>query len=800
MKRMTDYFKKLPKTTETEKNERVDVDDIDDSVSSQPDPGPSSSTLTSITPTLEIGTRFSSSLGTKESGPIQRRLTSYPLTLSGKQNRSFLKAYFDQYPWLEYSVEKDAAFCYVCRVFSAIQSYSDESFTKTGFQNWKRLKEKLGKHEKCKIHLLCWEKYIMSEQSKKTGSVMAVLSSSYKQEIEKNNYYMNRIVEIITFLSSQGLALRGHDEKVDSDNRGNFLELCQFFARHDSLFKEGFEKITSFCSKMIQNEILEIMSTMLKEKILEEVRACGFFSIMIDEVRCYKEHQLSLCIRYVDNELTPHERFLMFKDCSNDRNAEELACILLSILEQLGISDLPVVAQSYDGASVMSGKHAGLQAKIREKYESAVYFHCHAHRVELAVTDMCKSVESSKLLFNGLQALYVHFAKPSNHCILQQAAEKLQVKKKSLEISSQSSTRWTCRYQNCEQLIKNFDIVTEALSFEFDQCEDTDSIEALGILKTITSPGFVVNLFIFHEVLTLTHVLSKQLQKEDATLGGASNVIKATIASLKEKRKDPQFLIIWEKITEFAEKYDICLENARSSKRKREMSTRLKDSAVLSTTIGQSYEEYNIEKNNANETMKFWQSHVYNRVLDTITQRLEQRFSEESLLLAEAVDSLFNFDFENSKPFLDHYGEILKINTTLLAAEMTIAKICLNKIEASEVKNKETTATTTEKKKKKDIAIVRKFKRVQKVVNLNEFPNLFKTLKLAASIPISSASCERSFSAMRRIKNWLRTTMTQDRFSNLSLLYIERNLYKNQLSSQDIVERFAIKPRKINLK
>ena len=108
---------------------------------------------------------------------------------------------------------------------------------------------------------------------------------------------------------------------------------------------------------------------------------------------------------------------------------------------------------------------------------------------------------------------------------------------------------------------------------------------------------------------------------------------------------------------------------------------------------------------------------------------------------------------------------------------MTIAKICLNKIEASEVKNKETTATTTEKTKKKDIAIVRKFKRVQKVVNLNEFPNLFKTLKLAASIPISSASCERSFSAMRRIKNWLRTTMTQDRFSNLSLLYIERNLY-----------------------
>lgn len=135
-----------------------------------------------------------------------------------------------------------------------------------------------------------------------------------------------------------------------------------------------------------------------------------------------------------------------------------------------------------------------------------MYFHCYDHKVDLAVTDMCKSVESSNLLFNGLQALYVHFSKPSHHDILKKAADLIQtnqgLKKTPFEISSQSTTRWACRYQNCEQLIKHLDVITEALKFETDQCENIDAIKAVGIL--ITKGSFVVNLFVFHQMLTLT--------------------------------------------------------------------------------------------------------------------------------------------------------------------------------------------------------------------------------------------------------------------------------------------------------
>lgn len=87
---------------------------------------------------------------------------------------------------------------------------------------------------------------------------------------------------------------------------------------------------------------------------------------------------------------------------------------------------------------------------------------------------------------------------------------------------------------------------------------------------------------------------------------------------------------------------------------------------------------------------------------------------------------------------------------------------------------------------------------VKEVVEKQTYPNLFKLLQVALSIPISSATCERSFSSMRRIKNWLRSSMTQDRFTFLSILNIERDI-TNKVNVDDIVNKFAEKDRKIML-
>ena len=65
---------------------------------------------------------------------------------------------------------------------------------------------------------------------------------------------------------------------------------------------------------------------MLTEKIIEGAKSCGVFSIMVDEAGCDKRATALFCICYVDDKLTSHEWFLLFKDCSTDHNASELAC------------------------------------------------------------------------------------------------------------------------------------------------------------------------------------------------------------------------------------------------------------------------------------------------------------------------------------------------------------------------------------------------------------------------------------------------------------------------------------------
>ncbi|KAF0752083.1 Dimer Tnp hAT domain-containing protein [Aphis craccivora] len=72
-------------------------------------------------------------------------------------------------------------------------------------------------------------------------------------------------------------------------------------------------------------------------------------------------------------------------------------------------------------------------------------------------------------------------------------------------------------------------------------------------------------------------------------------------------------------------------------------------------------------------------------------------------------------------------------------------------------------------------------------------------LQVALTLPVSFATCEQSFSAMRRIKTWVRTSMRQERFTNLSILHIEKGLIKN-IDTECILNKFSKSPRMMVLK
>ena len=55
---------------------------------------------------------------------------------------------------------------------------------------------------------------------------------------------------------------------------------------------------------------------------------------------------------------------------------------------------------------------------------------------------------------------------------------------------------------------------------------------------------------------------------------------------------------------------------------------------------------------------------------------------------------------------------------------------------------------------------------------------------------LSNASGERSFSVLKRVKNYLRNTMGEERLNNLAILYIEQEIL-NRIDTAKIIEDFA---------
>ena len=78
------------------------------------------------------------------------------------------------------------------------------------------------------------------------------------------------------------------------------------------------------------------------------------------------------------------------------------------------------------------------------------------------------------------------------------------------------------------------------------------------------------------------------------------------------------------------------------------------------------------------------------------------------------------------------------------------------------------------------------------------FPGVWDLVRIALCIPVSSASSERSFSALRRLKTYLRSTMGQQRLSNLAMAHIEQEI-AHKVDYSQIIDIFASKERRMDL-
>ena len=78
------------------------------------------------------------------------------------------------------------------------------------------------------------------------------------------------------------------------------------------------------------------------------------------------------------------------------------------------------------------------------------------------------------------------------------------------------------------------------------------------------------------------------------------------------------------------------------------------------------------------------------------------------------------------------------------------------------------------------------------------YPNTYRLFIIFATLPVSVATAERSFSTLKLVKTFLRNTMADDRLSALALLHIHKNVTR-MTNPEEIVNEFGKRNRRIKL-
>lgn len=146
---------------------------------------------------------------------------------SKKVERAFRANWCQQFPWLHYNIDRDAAFCHVCMQADnegkfLSSSKRESSFITDGFTNWKEATCSFRRHQQSKSHLEAVEAIITTP--KQSADIGELLNHEHLEQKKTNRaMFFLQFLENIRFLARQGLPLRNTFD--DDSNFGALLSI-----------------------------------------------------------------------------------------------------------------------------------------------------------------------------------------------------------------------------------------------------------------------------------------------------------------------------------------------------------------------------------------------------------------------------------------------------------------------------------------------------------------------------------------------------------------------------------------------
>lgn len=668
-------------------------------------------------------------------------------------NRSFQPQWLAQYNWTEYSESDDAMYCYACRQFG-IRS-KNQIFVTTGYNHWKMalVKNKgLHKHDTSDTHLTnmsAWKDKENRETQKKDISLL--LSADV---LEKRRYYVQAIVQTISFLAKNELAFRGTWDTETQHEEGLFNSFFEFMISKDDKLKSCAEMMpqnAKYTSPDVQNEIIATIASMMRDEISSEINSSNYFTILVDGTKDKNGNEIiSIAVRYVKSGYV-FENLLDFQTC-DELNAEATAKVILSTMRTNGLDVNKLISQCYDGASVMSGDKGGVQAVIqRELGRKIPYVHCFNHRLHLVVIHSIERVQMAKFFFGELQLLHNFFSR-----------FKVKQLYEGTAISRLIVTRWTGHLKATQSVLGNYNEIVTTLpqinrnsKYKFDS---EDIALATGILAAIKKLKFVFMLHCMKDLLETIEPANRALQAREIGYRQSIPIISETVTQLEEYRTQEKFQQYYSAAATLTGQESN--PHVEKSRRVRRRSTLLGDS-VVEETLGERSDDMTEIKS------------AYFDIIDNILSEIKTRFTENDRILL-ALSSAHEIEPESLKE-LSSLG--LKIPSD---AELSIAKKYLSK-------------------KKEEKKTPEHFDTLKELYSMQEvFSDTYKLFSAIETFGSSTAVCEASFSRVTRINRVQRMSMTTKRLRELSLIAFESE-FLEKISSESILRKFNDKTRRLRL-
>ena len=603
--------------------------------------------------------------------------------------------------------------------------------------------------------------------------------------LEKHRYYVTAVMETIQFLAINELPLRGdkdggyefHPTEQDTieDNipSGLFMRLFEYTLAKDSKLAEIHKDIPALCkytSPQIQNEVIEIMAQLVKEKIVSDVNNADvpYYTVKVDGTKdpTGKEN-VSIVIRFVlDGTLMEH---LLSIQTTIDVDAESLARVVLKEMTDLGLDPQCIISQCYDGASVMSGRHGGVQAKLQEMLQREIpYVHCYNHQLHLVVVHAISEDVKVQQFFDICSSLYNFTRKHTVAAIYD-----------GTRLKRLLDQRWTGHLETTEAILNNYDKLLDLLQHCAESALSAEiAVQATGLLAMMSNRQFLFIANFVRTLLTILEPANASLQSKTMDLLTASEIVNTVLESFKKFRSSDNFEDLFVSVFGVDTTTDGQLESGRS-KRTIVMPHTLHDFVVTEHLPARTGPIGSVKSQREDLCS------VYNGVVDRTVSEIETRFSAKNISLLKSLKALTSFD--------ETFFSIEKLKT--------LAMLCGVDMESTRVHTEIEVARNFFTLKQAEVgfpkllhpltAFAFQFK--------DAFPTAYRLLASGLTVGASTSTCEASFSALTRVLTPYRRSMLHQRKADLVLLSYEHGVTKNVDVNDFLIKFNSSKTRRLRL-